>query len=197
MLSKIARTSRIFCGVALIVLGASQNFPAFPFPSQSATDLDGKAADPFKASQGKITVLIFVRTDCPISNRYAPLLRQLSETYGGNAKFWLIYPDKKTTAQEIREHLAQYNYKISALRDSERVLVKRANATITPEAAVFDPQGRLLYHGRIDNWYEDAGRARPAATTHELQSAVEAAISGKPVPLASANAVGCYISDLE
>jgi len=84
-----------------------------------------------------------------------------------------------------------------ALRDSERVLVKRANATITPEAAVFDPQGRLLYHGRIDNWYEDAGRARPAATTHELQSAVEAAISGKPVPLASANAVGCYISDLE
>lgn len=197
MLSRIARTSRIFFGVALIVLGLCQSSPAFPLPPQSAADLDGKAVDPFQGSQGKITVLIFVRTDCPISNRYAPLLQHLSEAYRSGAKFWLVYPDKKTTAEEIRAHLAQYNYKISALHDPGRFLVKRAGATITPEAAVFDPEGRLLYHGRIDNWYEDAGRARPSATTHELQNAVEAAINGKPVPLANANAIGCYISDLE
>jgi hypothetical protein len=197
MPSRIARTSQISFGVALLLLGVWQISAALPRQLQSAIDLDGKAIDPLQAAQGKTTVLIFVRTDCPISNRYAPLLQHLSETYASGSKFWLVYPDKKTSAREIRAHLAQYNYKISALRDPERVLVKRASATITPEAAVFDSQGRLLYHGRIDNWYEDASRARPAATTHELQNAVEAAINGKPVPLANASAVGCYIADLE
>ena len=32
--------------------------------------------------------------------------------------------------------------------------------------------GSLVYHGRIDNLFEDFGRARPAATTHELEDAI-------------------------
>jgi hypothetical protein len=164
---------------------------------QTGLDLEGRAIDPIKASQGKIAVLIFVRTDCPISNRYAPLLQHLNETYSAKAKFWLVYPDKKTTAQEIADHLKQFHYSISPLRDPARSLVRLARVTITPEAAVFDSHGRLLYHGRIDNWYEDPGRSRTAATTHELPDALEAAINGKSIPLATAPPVGCYISDLE
>ena len=164
---------------------------------QTAFGLDGRSIDPIKASQGKITVLIFVRTDCPISNRYAPLLQQLNETYSSKAKFWLVYPGKKTTAAEIAEHLKQYRYTIPALRDPERALVKLASATITPEVALFDSRGQLLYHGRIDNLYADPSRSRPAATTHELQAALDAAISGKPTPLSTSTPVGCYISDLE
>lgn len=171
--------------------------PVSARPPQTALDLDGKPVDPIKASKGKLAVLVFVRTDCPISNRYAPLLKQLNDTYAAKAKFWLVYPDKKTTSQEIAEHLRQFHYSISPLRDPAHSLVKLASATITPEAAVFDAEGRLLYHGRIDNRYEDPGRSRTAATTHELQSVLEAATNSKPSPLASAPAIGCYISDLE
>ena len=189
----VAPASRAF---SLLVLLSCCFLRASAQP-QSALDLDGKSLDPIKSSQGKIAVLIFVRTDCPISNRYAPLLQRLNDSFSGKAKFWLVYPDKKTTAKEITAHLKQFQSSISALRDPDHSLVRRASATITPEAAVFDAQGRLLYHGRIDNLYEDAGRSRPAATTHELQQAVEAALGGKPAPLATAPAVGCYISDLE
>jgi thiol-disulfide isomerase/thioredoxin len=173
---------------------------AFVLPSaraQSALDLQGKPADPLRATHGMVAVLVFVRTDCPISNRYAPVLQKLSADFAGKAKFWLVYPDKRTTARQIREHLQQFRYSISPLRDPGHVLVKLASATITPEAAVFDPRGHLLYHGRIDNWYEDAARARPAATTHELQSVLEAAVAGQPSPVTAKAAVGCYISDLE
>lgn len=193
-LSAICRASRV---LSFFLLLACCLLPATARPPQSAFGLEGKPVDPFKSSQGKIIVLIFVRIDCPISNRYAPLLRRLSDSFSTKAKFWLVYPDKKTTANEIATHLRQFHSSVSALRDPDHSLVKLASATITPEAAVFDAQGRLLYHGRIDNWYEDAGRSRPAATTHELQNAVEAALSGKPAPLATAPAVGCYISDLE
>ena len=163
----------------------------------TAFDLAGKPVDPLKASAGKVVVLVFVRTDCPVSNRYAPTIQKLSAEHEGNAAFWLVYPDKAETAEVIRKHDDEYGYKIAALRDPEKVLVKESGAQITPEAAVFDARGRLVYHGRIDNLYADIGRARTIATTHELEDAIEAAVSGKKPAVRTAHAVGCYISDLE
>ena len=164
--------------------------------AQAGLDLHGKQIDPVLASKGKIAVLIFARTDCPISNRYAPLLQKLSVEFAAQAKFWLIYPDKTATPEQITSSLQQFHYSIPALRDPDHSLAKAAGASITPEAVVFDPQGKLLYRGRIDNLYVDAGRTRAAATSHELQDAIAASIAGKQPP-AAAPAVGCYISDLE
>jgi hypothetical protein len=73
--------------------------------------------------------------------------------------------------------------------------VMQSEIEITPEAAVFDRQHQLVYHGRIDNLYEDIGRSRPAATTHELQDAIQAALRGQDPLVKTAPAVGCYVSD--
>jgi thiol-disulfide isomerase/thioredoxin len=174
--------------------------PATAGPSSQkafAQDLDGKPLDPFTVSSGRIVVLLFVRTDCPISNRYAPVLQKLSEKFRDKANFWLVFPDRTETASQIKTFLQDYHYSIPALRDANHFLVQSAQATITPESAVFDSSGRLLYHGRIDNWYEDFGRSRPTATTHELDDAITSAIAGRPIHPDHANAVGCYISDLK
>lgn len=164
---------------------------------ETAFDLAGKPLEPLKAANGKAVVLIFVRTDCPVSNRYAPLIQKLSEHYPERARFWLVYPDKKADAGVIRQHDREFGYKIPALRDPQHALVKLSQAKITPEAAVFDARGRLVYHGRIDDLYVDMARSRRAATTHELDDAIQAAVSGRNVTLATKPAVGCYISDLE
>lgn len=160
-------------------------------------DLAGNAVDPLNAANGKAVVLVFVRADCPVSNRYAPLIQKLSEEYAQRAQFWLVYPDKKEDAELIRQHDREYRYKIPALRDPRHALVKLSQVQITPEAAVFDRHGRLVYHGRIDDLYVDMARSRRAATTHELDDAIHAALSGKNLTLATKPAVGCYISDLE
>ena len=164
---------------------------------ETAFDLAGNPVVPLKAARGKVVVLVFVRTDCPISNRYAPTIQKLSAAHDGKALFWLVYPSKSESAEAIRTHDREYGYKIPSLRDPQKALVKESQAQITPEAAVFDGKGHLVYHGRIDNLYEEVGRARTVATTHELEDAIEAALSGKSVPASSTHAVGCYISDLE
>lgn len=197
---------RRFTGLATAVLAgallhARAGPPAFPAPSASdaasALDLSGKKVDPFKLSDGKPLVLIFVRTDCPISNRYAPTIQALSQKYAGSALLILVYPDKSETPQNIEKHLHDYGYKIAALRDTQHDLVKLSKVEITPEAAVFRSNGDLVYHGRIDNWYKEFGHARSAPTTHELDDAIQASLSSKhPVP-ASVGGVGCYISDLQ
>jgi thiol-disulfide isomerase/thioredoxin len=163
----------------------------------TSIDLSGTPVDPLKAAPGKVVVLLFVRTDCPISNRYAPTIQKLSAQYAGKAAFWLVYPDKAESPETIRKHEHDFGYKLSALRDVRHALVKESRAQITPEAAVFDANHRLVYHGRIDNLYEDFGRARTAATTHELDDAIVAAINRKTLAVDNAPAVGCYISDLE
>ena len=161
-------------------------------------DLQGRPINLVHAADGEITVLIFVRTDCPISNRYAPTLQKLAAEHAGKARFWLVYPDKSESASDIERHLRQYNYQqISGVRDPEHDLVKAAQAQITPEAAVFDKNSHLIYHGRIDNWYQSFGHARSAPTTHELDDAINAALEGKPVPAAETKAVGCYIADVQ
>jgi thiol-disulfide isomerase/thioredoxin len=166
--------------------------------SQSlVTDLEGKAFDPFRAAQGKVVVLIFVRTDCPVSNRYAPMIQRLSAQNEGKASFFLVYPDKKETADSIRKHDRDFGYTFAALRDPQHILVKQSHAQITPEAAVFDASRRLVYHGRIDNLYEDFAHSRRTATTHELDDAIQAAIRGKSMTAPATPAVGCYISDVE
>jgi thiol-disulfide isomerase/thioredoxin len=168
-----------------------------PGEQNAGFDLAGNPVDPLKSAGGKVVVLVFVRTDCPVSNRYAPLIQKLSAEHAGKAAFWLVYPSKSESAEAIRKHEQEYGYKIPALRDPQHVLVKKSQVQITPEVAVFDAGKRLVYHGRIDNLYEDIGRARSAATTHELEDAIFAALSGKSLAVDAIHAVGCYISDLE
>lgn len=165
--------------------------------AQSGVDLEGHAVNPLTANSNKATVLVFVRRDCPVSGRYAPLIQQISKQFGDQASFWLVYPDKSDSPQEIRKSVAEYGYHLPVLRDPEHALVKLSRVQITPEVAVFDRDQRLVYDGRIDDWYIDLSRARPAPTTHELQNAITAAIERTTVAHKEVRGVGCYISDIE
>jgi len=170
---------------------------AFAAAQESAFDLDGKTVNPLAAAPGKIVVLVFLRRDCPVSSRYAPVIQSVAAEHARDANFWLVYPDKDDSPQAIRDYLHVYGYQLPALRDPGHVLVKQAHAEITPEVAVFDADRQLVYHGRIDDWYVDFGRSRPHPTTHELRDAIEAALRGKQPAHTAVKGIGCYISDLE
>jgi len=169
------------------------------FPSTlTVFDLAGHPVNPFGAENDKAMVWIFVRTDCPISNRYAPEIRRLEETFARTGvKFWLVYPDADAAPDAIEQHLKNYQLPRNVLRDPRHDLVRIGQVRVTPEAAVFLPGRRLVYHGRIDNRYVDLGKERPEATQHDLQNVLEAILQGKPVPYRNAKAVGCYLSDLK
>jgi len=184
--------------LVVIVAAWSASLDAASSAAQkTAFDLAGNPVDPLKTAPGKVVVMVFVRTDCPVSNRYAPVIQRLSAAHAGKVAFWLVYPSKSESAEVIRKHEREYGYKLPALRDPQHVLVKESQVQITPEVAVFDAGQHLIYHGRVDNLYEDIGRARSAATTHELEDAIAAALGGKSLAADATHGVGCYISDLE
>jgi len=160
-------------------------------------DLDNRVVDPFRLTAGaKAVVFVFTATDCPISNRYAPEIQRLRQMYGDKGvRFFLVYPNPADTPALIRDHAKAFGYAPDALlRDPKQALAKAAKVTIAPEAAVF-VEGRLVYHGRIDDRFVDFGLDRPEPTVHDLDEALAAVLAGRPVPHPVTQAVGCYLAD--
>ena len=144
------------------------------------------------------TVFLFTRSDCPISNRYAPEVGRLQERFSNrDVEFWLVYPDPDETTETIRRHMEEYGYRFGALRDPGHELVRRTGATITPEAALFDGNGTMVYRGRIEDRYVAFGKARATATRHDLEDALLAVLDGGTVREPTTKAVGCFIADLK
>ncbi len=155
-----------------------------------------RPADVFRPTPGRrATVLIFVSTDCPISNRYAPELARIAQTFTSQGvRFFLVYPNANDDQRAILEHWQTFQFPGETFRDRDHELARMAHATVTPETAVFDAVGRLVYRGRIDDRYADFGVDRPAPTRRDLQLALEAVVADKPVAVPTTRAVGCFIT---
>jgi len=156
-----------------------------------------KQQDPFSEA-ARVRVLVFARTDCPITNRYAPELARIAHEFSTQGvKFWIVYPDSTETADKIVKHMADYHLPGQGIPDPHFELQKRAEAKVSPQAAVFDSNGRLVYSGRIDDRFVSFGKSRPAPEVHDLENAIQATLAGKPVTQARTKAIGCYLDDLQ
>lgn len=162
-----------------------------------ALDLDNNPVAPFE-SDAQATVLLFIQTDCPISNRYIPTITQLHDRFTPQgATFWHVYPDRNEAPDAIRRHRREYNLKGQVARDINHTLVKRVGATVTPEAVVFGPRGNIVYRGRIDDRYTALDQVRPQATRHDLADVLEATLAGRTPDTSDTRAIGCFIADLQ
>lgn len=182
---------------ALCLAWVATNCSAAAIQTPDVLDLSRQAADPFTGA-GTIRVLLFVRSDCPISKRYAPELQRIAQEFeSAHVQFWLVFPDTSETPQDVRTLISDYKFPGTPLLDPKHELVRIAHATIAPEAAVFDRDNKLVYHGRIDDLYVDIGKSRAAATVHDLEDAIGSVVSGKAPRQAETQAVGCSLADVE
>lgn len=169
--------------------------------SAPVMDLEGRPVDVLPTAGAGPLVLVFVRTDCPISNRYAPELRRLHARFAPRGiAFRLVYVDPSETVPAIRRHLVDFGHPMPALRDPEHALVRATKATVTPEAAVYVASRagpEMVYRGRIDDRYIDFGQARAEPTSRDLERVLEALVSGAPVKTRTTAAVGCHIAPLD
>ena len=76
-------------------------------------------------------------------------------------QFKLVYPVPTDDDARIREHVKKFGYPFEWVRDTRQQLVKQTGASVTPEVAVLDASGTIVYRGRIDdNWKEPERVAR-------------------------------------
>jgi hypothetical protein len=176
-----------------LVSGRAQNGSAAWY----GYDLQGKPVARLATTGTQAVVLLFLATDCPISNRYVPEIQRLEKEFAGKpVAVWLVYPNATETREGVLRHQLAYNLGGDTLVRLSQWFLAETRATITPEAAVMIPVGRSMetvYAGRIDDRYVDIGRERPRATHHDLEDAVEAVLDHRPVAAPGGQPIGCGI----
>jgi peroxiredoxin len=157
-------------------------------------DLDGVQREPLANSGQKAVVFFFLLQDCPICNAYSVEIGRIVEEYSARKiAFYAVQIDPDLSPADARKHAKDYGIKCPVLLDRKHELVAVAKVAITPEAAVFAADGKLVYHGRIDDTYVDFGKRREKATVRDLRAALDAVLEGRPVPQPVTSAVGCFI----
>jgi hypothetical protein len=147
-----------------------------------------------QAARTRATVTIFVTSDCPISNYYAPDVRQICSAYGGEGvSCTLVYEDVDIDETRMRQHGEEYGYRLPASLDRDRAIARRLGATITPQVVLTDEKGEIKYRGRIDNRYEAFGKPRRVVTERSLRDAIDAVLAGRRVVTPETTAIGCHI----
>ena len=156
--------------------------------------LDGTTVTPLAAPSG-VTLLLFVTTDCPIANRYAPEVRRIHEAFGDRVTFWLVYAGTDRPTAELAAHHASFGFSFDAVRDPEGALVAATGVTVTPEVAVYAADQQLIYRGRIDDQYVEFGVTRAVPATRDLRDVLAGLVAGERLTFTETQAVGCYIPD--
>lgn len=148
-------------------------------------------------AKGKVAVLFFLSTDCPISNRFVPEMRRLHGRFAPRGVlFYAVYPSPGDTTEAVLGHVREFGVPGKWLRDSDHGFVKKWGARVTPESVVLAADGRVAYRGRIDDRYTELGRVRARPTQHDLEAALEAITAGRTARVAETRAIGCSIPDL-
>ena len=147
------------------------------------------------APTGKANVLVFVTSDCPISNTYASDIQKIcAGSKSRGVACTLIYEDQSIDEAGVRKHGQAFGYRdMATVIDRDGSLARRAGATVTPEVAVIAPGGAVKYRGRIDNRYVAIGKARQVVTAYDLRDAIENVLAGRPVAHPQTEAFGCFI----
>lgn len=169
-----------------------------PATERYGIDLNGKPISSLGGPGGRVVVLVFAASDCPISNRYIPEIARLSREFSQQGvRFWWVFPNSADTAEVISQHNRDFGIHEDTLLDFNQTMVRRASVTTTPEVAIFTSGMREVYHGRIDDHYISLGQERPQVQHHDLETAIAASLAGKPVPQPGGPSVGCSIVFLQ
>lgn len=141
-------------------------------------------------AKNKLTVLLFVATQCPVSNAYNTRMAEIAATYAAKGVgFYGVNSNKQESVEEIVAHAKEHGFSFPVLKDAGNRVADLYGARVTPEVYVVDPQGVVRYHGRIDEQQAD-----PAAVkSPDLRDALDALLQGAAPKNPETKAFGCSI----
>ncbi|GBC80601.1 Thiol-disulfide oxidoreductase ResA [bacterium HR09] len=157
--------------------------------------VDGKEVTLKELMGPKGLLVIFSCNHCPWVKAWQARMVALGNEYSQkgvgvvavNSNDVTVYTDDdmEHMIAQAKEHGYRFPYVMDATSDVARAF----GATRTPEAFLFDAQGKLVYHGAID---DNAEKPQEVKKTY-LADALAAVVAGKPVPVAETKALGCSI----
>ncbi len=173
-----------------LAIGAS-----IPMADVKMKNIDGKELAIADVKKPGGTLVVFTCNHCPFAKAWETRIVELGNTYiaKGIGVIAVNANDPKVADQDSFEVMQQrakergmnYPYVVDATSN----LARAFGATRTPEAFLFDKDGKLVYHGTIDDNAEEPAKVE----TPYLKNALDAVVAGAKVPVAETKSIGCGI----
>lgn len=144
---------------------------------------------------GKGLLVVFTCNHCPYANAVWPRLIKLAgyardlgiNTVAINPN---IHPDYPEDAPEkMIEKMVKLGIEFPYLVDETQQTAKAFKAQCTPDIYLFNKEHKLVYHGRIDNNWQDESKV----TKEELKEAIVNLANNKPISQKQYPSMGCSI----
>jgi peroxiredoxin len=191
--------------LAVSPLAATSALAATPQPGDTApnfslTDLNGKKHS-LSDYKGKYVVLEWNNPGCPfvLAHYNSGNMPKLQQEARAKGVVWLTINSSAPSEQgneppsDIKKFLADKHADPTAyLPDPKGTVGHLYGAKTTPDMYVINPDGKLIYDGAIDNANPPAPDNIPGPTNY-VRAALDASMSGKPVPVTTSRPYGCSV----
>lgn len=178
--------------------------PGKPAPDFDLPGVDGKNYRLKDFADAQILVVIFTCNHCPTAQAYEERIKKLVSDYKEKSVAFvgispndpkairldeLGYTDLSDSFEENKVRARDHGFNFPYLYDGDKQEVSKAyGPRATPHVFIFDKGRKLRYRGGIDD-SENLKRVKK----HHLRNALDALLSGKPVPENDTPAFGCSI----
>ena len=167
-------------------------------PKFELKDPDGKiynSDDLYLKDKGRGLLVAFTCNHCPYAMAVWPRLIQIAAYAKGmristaaiNPNIHPDYPED--SPKEMKKKIKEWGIEFPYLVDESQSTAKAFKAQCTPDIYLFDQEHKLIYHGRIDDNWQDENKV----TRQELKEALNDYASGKGVSKEQKPSMGCSI----
>jgi peroxiredoxin len=177
-------------------------------PDFKLQGVDGKTYSLASFKNSKVLVVIFTAVHCPTAEVYENRIKKLVADYRERGVAFVViqpnspkalrldemgYTDLGDSLEDMKLRAAHRQFNFPFLYDGDAQEASRQyGPTATPHVFVFDQQRKLRYQGRVDSNPREA-----FAKFANARNALDAVLSGSPVPVEKTPAVGCSIKWLD
>ena len=171
---------------------------SLPGPDKKMKDISGKEIS-FKDAMKKNGLLVmFSCNTCPVVKKYQSRTLETGKFAAANEIGVVLLNSNEATRNDgdsyndMKEYGKDQGYPFSYVIDNNSAMANAFGATRTPEVFLFDKNGKLVYHGAID---DNANGADGVKRKH-AKIAIEEMVAGKNISTTKTRFVGCTIKRL-
>lgn len=157
-------------------------------------NVDGKELSIADVAGKNGTLVVFSCNHCPFAKAWQDRIATIGNAAKAEGVGVIVINSNDPTDfpedsySEMQARAKQLGFTFPYVVDATSGVARAFDASRTPEAFLFDKNGKLAYHGAVDD-SKDAS----AVTKNFLQDAVTAVVAGKDVPVKDTKFVGCGI----
>lgn len=163
-------------------------------PNFNLIATDGRTYSLNSFADKKALIVIFSCNHCPYVQAYEERIMEIQKDYAKDLQVVAINSNEDVNYPEdsfdmMKERAAIRGFNFPYLRDETQSIAKAYGATHTPEIFLFDQERKLVFHGKIDdNWQEPQN-----VKSKYLRNALDELLSGKQISVPETFTIGCTI----